>query len=122
MKRGYNQSHYIARGIQQVTHIPVMKKVVKRIRNNSSQTQLNARQRIENVEGIFLLKHPELIEGKHVLLVDDVTTTGATLSSCAKELAKAQGVSISVLTLAVASDSALPFVPNMYPQPLNMPL
>ena len=68
------------------------------------------------------MKHPEFIEGKHVLLVDDVTTTGATLSSCAKELAKAQGVSISVLTLAVASNSALPFVQNMYPQPLNMPL
>lgn len=122
MKRGYNQSHYIARGIQQVTHIPVMKNVVKRIRNNSSQTRLNARQRIENVEGIFQLKHPELIAGKHVLLVDDVTTTGATLSSCAKELAKAQGVNISVLTLAVASNSALPFVQNMYPQPLSMPL
>lgn len=122
MKRGYNQSHYIAQGIYQITHIPVMKNVVKRIKNNSSQTRLNAHQRIKNVEGIFQLKHPELIAGKHVLLVDDVTTTGATLSSCAKELAKAHGVSISILTLAVASNSAAPFVQNMYPQPLNMPL
>ena len=122
MERGYNQSHYIAQGIQQVTHLPVLKNVVKRVKNNSSQTHLDAQQRIKNVEGIFQLKHPELIAGKHVLLVDDVTTTGATLSSCAQELAKAPDVSISILTLAVASNSALPYVQNMYPHPLNMPL
>ncbi len=121
MKRGYNQSHYIAQGVHQVTNIPVLKNVVKRVKNNSSQTHLNAQQRMENVEDIFRLKHPELIAGHHILLVDDVTTTGATLSSCAQELAKAKDVRISILTLATASSSALPYVQNMYPHPLNMP-
>ncbi|MDE5550555.1 MAG: ComF family protein [Bacteroidaceae bacterium] len=121
MKRGYNQSHYIAQGIHQVTNIPVLKNVIRRVKNNSSQTHLNAQQRMENVEDIFRLKHPELIAGQHLLLVDDVTTTGATLSSCAQELAKAKDVKISILTLATASNSALPYVQNMYPHPLNMP-
>jgi ComF family protein len=107
LKRHYNQSHYIARGISQVTHIPIYKNVVRRVRNNPSQTHLTLRERIENVEGIFQLTRPELIAGKHILLVDDVTTTGSTLSSCARELAKATDVSISILTLAVAGRTAL---------------
>jgi len=107
-KRQYNQSHYIAQSISKQTGIPVDKKVVKRVRNNPSQTRLNANQRGENVENIFQLKHPEKIEGKHLLLIDDVTTTGATIISCAKELAKAPHVKISVLTLAIASHTAIP--------------
>ena len=107
LKRHYNQSHYIARGISQVTHIPIYKNVVRRVRNNPSQTHLTLRERIENVEGIFQLTRPELIAGKHILLVDDVTTTGSTLSSCARELAKATDVRISILTLAVAGRTAL---------------
>ena len=110
LKRHYNQSHYICKGISQVTGIPVEKRVVKRIKNNPSQTHLNAQQRTDNVENIFQLIHPEKIEGKHLLLVDDVTTTGATIASCAKELAKVPDVKISVLTLAVASRTAIPAI------------
>ena len=69
---------------------------------------------MENVKDIFHLKHPEKIAGKHILLVDDVTTTGATLVSCAKELAKAPNVRISILTLAVASRIAVPATETEY--------
>ncbi len=109
-KRHYNQSHYIAQGIRQVTNIPIYTKVVKRVRNNPSQTHLTSRERIENVKDIFRLTHPEKIAGKHILLVDDVVTTGATLTACAQELAKASSVKISVLTLAIAAHTALPAV------------
>lgn len=108
LKRHYNQSHYICQGIHDVTGLPVFKNVVRRVKNNVSQTHLNARQRTDNVKGIFRLTHPEKIAGKHILLVDDVTTTGATLASCAQELAKAPNVRISVLTLAVAARTAIP--------------
>lgn len=106
LSRHYNQSHYIAEGISQVTGLPVMKRVVKRVRNNPSQTHLNSHQRMENVKNIFRLQHPESIAGKHLLLVDDVTTTGATLTSCAQELAKAPNVRISILTLSVAAQAS----------------
>lgn len=112
LKRRYNQCEYIARGISAVTRLPLYNNVVKRTTNNASQTTVNHTERKDNVEGIFNLKRPELIEGKHVLLVDDVTTTGATIISCAKELAKANGVKISVLTLALASRSPLPLPKN----------
>lgn len=106
-KRHYNQSHYIADGLSERTGLPIYRKVVKRVKDNPSQTHLSVRERIENVKDIFHLMHPEVIAGKHILLVDDVTTTGATLTACAKELAKAPNVKISILTLAVAARTAL---------------
>ena len=112
LKRGYNQSHYIAQGIRQVTGLPIYKHIVKRESNNPSQTHLNPHERQENVKDVFRLTHPEKIAGQHILLVDDVTTTGATLASCAKELAKAPNVKISILTLAVASRTPMPAVQN----------
>lgn len=108
LKRHYNQSHIICQGISKQTGIPVYRNVVRRVRNNPSQTRLTAQERIKNVKGIFCLVHPEKVEGKHVLLVDDVTTTGATLASCAQELSRVPGVTISILTLAVASRTSLP--------------
>ena len=108
LKRHYNQSHYIAEGIRQVTGLPVLHHVVKRTKNNPAQALLHAQERMENVKGIFLLTHPEKIQGKHILLIDDVTTTGATIASCAEELAKAPDVKISVLTLSIAGRTALP--------------
>lgn len=117
MKRHYNQSHYIAQGIHQVTGLPIYKHVVKRTTNNPSQTRMKVHQRMENVKEIFSLTHPETIAGKHLLLVDDVTTTGATLTSCAKELAKVPGVTISILTLALAARTAVPAPENDYTDP-----
>lgn len=103
-KRGYNQSDYIAKGLSDITGIPVLKHVVKRIRNNPSQTHLNHQEREENVRGIFQLKHPDQVMNQHILLVDDVLTTGSTLTSCATELAVAENVRISIFTLAYAHE------------------
>ena len=103
LKRGYNQTYYIARGISRVTHIPVLRGVVVRRKRGTTQTQARGiDERKKNVQGSFRLKHMERVEGMHVLLVDDVLTTGATLTSCARELAKATGIRISVFALAYA--------------------
>ena len=103
LRRGYNQSDYIARGISSITQIPVLRNVIKRTVNNSTQTHLNHFQRQENVKDIFRLTRPDMVVGKHILLVDDVMTTGATILSCAQELASIPDVRISVFTLALAN-------------------
>lgn len=108
IKRGYNQSEYVARGISNITGIPVCTNAVKRIKNNTSQTLLHHEERRDNVDGIFRLVRPEMVSGKHILIVDDVTTTGATISSCAQEIAKAQKTRVSVLTIAIAGQTPIP--------------
>lgn len=101
-KRGYNQSRYICQGIREVTDIPIDSGIVERIVNNPTQTHLYTTERKTNVEGIFRLKHPERIKGRHVLLVDDVITTGATTMECAKELMTAGDIRISIVSLSYA--------------------
>ncbi len=103
-KRGYNQSEEIARGLHDETGIPVMRHVVKRISFNSSQTRKSIWERQQNVENVFRLQHAEHISGKHVLIVDDIVTTGATVRACAKELAKAGDVRISVLSIGYTKE------------------
>ena len=116
LKRHYNQSHYIAQGFSMETGLPVWKDVVKRTTNNPSQTRKKGPERIANVAGIFRLLHPERIAGKHLLLVDDVVTTGATLTSCAQALAQAPDVRISILTLAIAAQTAIPALQDNTPE------
>lgn len=99
-KRGYNQARQIALGIAEVMHIPVLDQVVVRVRNNASQTGKNAGERQKNVEDIFKLTGPEQVRGKHILIVDDVITTGATLRSCIRTLAEAGEVGFSLGCLA----------------------
>jgi len=101
-KRGYNQCEYIANGISKVTGLTVAKDVVRRIVDNSSQTHLLTTERRENVINIFELVRPEKVRGKHLLLVDDVITTGATTISCGQELIKAGDVRISVVSMGYA--------------------
>ena len=98
-KRGYNQCDYIAAGISRATGIPVLKGAVVRTTANETQTHKNRDERWKNVEGIFALDRPQDIEGKHVLLVDDILTTGATLASCAKTIQAGCNCRISVFTL-----------------------
>lgn len=111
-QRGYNQSEILAEGIAEWTGLPVENKAVVRVVANPTQTFLNAQQRIENVADIFRLQRSELLENRHVLLVDDVLTTGATLLSCAKEIAKAPGVRISLLVLGLAGHHSLADLPR----------
>lgn len=103
-ERGYNQSEWIAKGISEETGIPMATHVVERTRFEGSQTRLARQERMRNVEDAFRLRRPDAIAGKHILLVDDVCTTGATLTACGKQLALADDVRISILTLARAQD------------------
>lgn len=87
-QRGYNQCELLAEGISKVTGLPVMAHAMRRTVDNPTQTHLTDTERWENVKGIFEFdpSYKHLLEGKHILLIDDVTTTGATLTACAKAL------------------------------------
>ncbi len=103
-QRGYNQSEYIARGVARMTGLPIVTNAVRRVRFSKSQTLLRGDERVKNVMNVFELTRPEKLRGKHILLIDDIVTTGATLSSCGREIAKAGGVKISVMSIGVAKD------------------
>ena len=125
--RGYNQSECIAKGIQQIVNIPIENSHIRRTKANKKQTQTHKLLRHENVKGIFSLtqkctfesrkspldilipskvqnqtaaSHP--LENKHVLLIDDIFTTGQTLLSCSQVLATIPGIRISILCTGVA--------------------
>ncbi len=100
-QRGYNQSERIALGVSAITDIEVRTDIVKRIKDNVSQTSLSTIERRENVSGIFALEKQEDLKGKHILLIDDVMTTGATLTACAEMILEAGDVRFSILTLGV---------------------
>ena len=101
-QRGYNQSVYIALGMASVLKAPVDTTSLKRITYASSQTKLSREKRWKNVEDNFEVSKEHNLYGKHVLLVDDVLTTGATIESCCEALKKVNGLHISVTTLARA--------------------
>lgn len=99
IKRGYNQSLHIARGIAAETSLPVIN--ILRARSHASQTTKNAARRFKNASGVFSVIPRALNEVNHVLLVDDIATTGATLCACAEAIhAASPATRISVLTLA----------------------
>ena len=100
-KRGYNQSERLARGISLITSIPVCTEMVSRTKDNISQTHFNALGREENSRNIFHLERPDLARGRHLLLVDDVCTTGSTLVNMAQTISSAKDVTFSFLTLAL---------------------
>lgn len=101
-RRGYNQSHCIAQGVSLVSGLPIVADAVQRTKDTTTQTHLTIEQRRENVKGIFTITRPELLAGKHILLIDDVITTGSTLSACAQTIAELPNVHISILSLYVA--------------------
>lgn len=101
-ERGYNQSLEICKGISKATGIPIDDKTLVRNVNNKSQTKNSRFDRWKNVEDIFSLINADHFEGKHILLVDDVITTGSTLESCAKEILKCEGCRISIYAVGTA--------------------
>jgi ComF family protein len=101
-QRGYNQSMELAKGVSEVTGLPIDNHIVRRTKFVGSQTQRGRWERNENVENVFELIDGNNISGKHLLLIDDVVTTGATFVACAKEMQKASHVKISVLALGFA--------------------
>ena len=96
-QRGYNQSREIALGISEATGLPVADKVVRRTAFTKSQTTLMRWERMENMDGIWELVDGSRVKGKHVLIVDDIITTGATTIACAEQLLKAGDVKVSIL-------------------------
>ncbi len=109
LKRRYNQSEKIAEGVASALGIKVCRRAIVRQRNNPSQvTKLYSKQRWENVQGIFKVVRPEELEGKHLLLIDDVFTTGATIVSCIEEIQqKVSNCRISVATLAASRNEII---------------
>jgi ComF family protein len=100
--RGFNQSEIISEGISEATGLPLGAGFLSRAVSSSTQTRRSRYERWTNVEGIFRVHNGEALVNTHILLVDDVITTGSTLESCACELLKREGVKVSVAALAVA--------------------
>lgn len=98
-QRGYNQSEMLAVGISQLTGIPVVSHAVSRKPFVESQTHLSHLKRRENVEHIFTLRNDNLLRHRHVLIVDDVCTTGATITALSDSIRHVEGIRMSVLTL-----------------------
>lgn len=99
-KRGFNQAAIIAREMGRVLDKPVVEGVLRRGRYSSTQTIKDKKGRKRSVEGAFYLKNPERFSNRHILLVDDVLTTGATIEACGTQILKAGGVTLSVAALA----------------------
>lgn len=98
-QRGYNQSRQLAIGISDITRLPIVTKAIRRKHFHRSQTLLNRQERQENVTDTFELRDGSQLQNKHVLLIDDICTTGATLTACAEVLKDVPGIRLSVLTL-----------------------
>lgn len=101
-KRGYNQSEWIAKGLSSGMGIPYLNNILVRTDYTETQTKKSRFSRWENVKEVFAVKEPEKIKGKHLLICDDVLTTGATMEAAIGPLLKVEGVRVSVATLATA--------------------
>lgn len=101
--RGYNQSKLIAQGFKEISKIPIEENCLKKGRHNTSQTKKNRQERIDNVSNLFYISNKERLKNKHVILIDDVLTTGATLESIASVLkSEVEQIAVSIFTLAFA--------------------
>ena len=104
-KRGYNQSDWVAKGISEILLILFIEDILIKHKNTKSQTNKNRLERLENVKSVFSLNgNYNNLENKHILIIDDVLTTGATLEACCIELLKIPNVKVSAVTLAIAGD------------------
>jgi competence protein ComFC len=101
-ERGYNQSEQIGHGISEILGIPQYTDVFFRNEYTKTQTRMNREERWNNVSGKFNVKNSEKIQNKHVLLVDDVITTGSTLEACGEILLQTEGLKLSIAVLAQA--------------------
>lgn len=101
-QRGFNQSEYICRALSEVLQLPIDTDHLYRLRNNTHQSRSIFEHRHKNVEGLFAIKNPDDWKGKHILLVDDVITSGATMLSCMKVISPIPGCRIHVFALGWA--------------------
>ena len=103
-QRGFNQSEMIALGISDMTGIRVANDIVRRVSFHGSQTKRDRQERAENVENAFQLKNGERVTGKHVLIVDDIVTTGATIVAMTHQITQMPGVRVSVASIGFAGE------------------
>ena len=101
-ERGYNQSEYIARGISEITGIPINTTHVVRIKNTPKQALQEGKERVENVQDAFAVHHPEQMYHQHILVVDDLITTGETMKACLHAMQTIRGARFSVFALCKA--------------------
>ena len=100
-QRGYNQSMEIARGVSEATHLPIVSNAVERTTFHGSQTQKSVAQRVDNVEGAFRLTGKVDLSHRHILVIDDIVTSGATICSCVAPMLSIPGLKVSVFSLGV---------------------
>ncbi len=103
-ERGYNQAEVIAKGLAESMGVPVITDVLLRNVYTQTQTKKTRIERLKNMLGVFAVSNSEKVSNGHILLVDDVITTGATLETCAQTLLEATDVKVSIATLAYASN------------------
>jgi ComF family protein len=104
-RRGYNQSDGFAKGLAEVWQIDWSSDALQRRVFSESQTRKNRLERWKNVEEVFHVKHPDSIRGKHILVVDDVITTGATMEACGLQLLQAGAAQVSMAAIAMATST-----------------
>jgi ComF family protein len=102
-RRGYNQSAWFGRGVAEGLGCDSLEDALERVRDTGTQTRKTLAERQANVAAAFRLRDPSALEGRYVLLVDDVFTTGATLEACAAALLQVPGLRLGMVTLAVAT-------------------
>lgn len=100
--RGYNQSELFAAGLSESMGIPYLKDGLKRVVHSESQTKKSREERVTKIKEVFAVNKRDLLSEKHILLVDDVMTTGATLEVCATLLLGIPGTKVSLATIAIA--------------------
>ena len=103
LKRGYNQSDMFAKGLSESMEVSWEKNVLIRSKMTETQTKKSRLERLENVQNVFEIKNPKILENKHILIVDDVLTTGATLEACATKILVVPNTKVSLATIAFAS-------------------
>jgi len=101
-ERGYNQSYYICKGIQKYSNAKVYTSIIQRKRYTESQTTMDLRERKNNIENAFQISKSAMVKSKRIIVVDDVITTGATITECGKLLLDEGADMVFALSLAIA--------------------